>query len=167
MGYLYSKKRSSNFTEVKGIDAVRFNSLNKLTSPNNQLDTSGLYGLAEWNSNQASSTTSVTQAQISQLEDKLNLLSNALGMESSNFNRNDDKVLNRMKENAQISTKKSKFYNDTERRIKRLGEEMPGNERIVSETDLNVLKDNYNYIFWAILALGITLIAINLPKKTN
>jgi hypothetical protein len=36
---------------------------------------------------------------------------------------------------------------------------------MVSDSDLNVLKNNYQYIFWSILALGAIIITINTLKK--
>jgi hypothetical protein len=36
---------------------------------------------------------------------------------------------------------------------------------MLSNTDLLVLQENYNYIFWSVLAIGIVTITINIIKK--
>jgi hypothetical protein len=36
---------------------------------------------------------------------------------------------------------------------------------MLSNTDLVVLQENYNYIFWSVLAIGIVTITINIMKK--
>jgi hypothetical protein len=36
---------------------------------------------------------------------------------------------------------------------------------MLSNTDLIVLQENYNYIFWSVLAIGIVTITINIMKK--
>jgi hypothetical protein len=38
-------------------------------------------------------------------------------------------------------------------------------DAMVSDSDLNVLKNNYQYIFWSILALGAIIVTINILKK--
>ena len=36
---------------------------------------------------------------------------------------------------------------------------------IVNDSDINVLKENYNYLFWSILAVGTVLVTMNITKK--
>jgi hypothetical protein len=36
---------------------------------------------------------------------------------------------------------------------------------MVADTDLRVLQENYNYILWSILAVGIVTITVNAMKK--
>jgi len=36
---------------------------------------------------------------------------------------------------------------------------------MLSNTDIVVLQENYNYIFWSVLAIGIVTVTINLMKK--
>jgi hypothetical protein len=36
---------------------------------------------------------------------------------------------------------------------------------MLTDTDLIVLQENYSYIFWSILALGVLTITINTMKK--
>ena len=36
---------------------------------------------------------------------------------------------------------------------------------ILSETDQQVLQQNYNYMFWSILAIGIIIIIMNMKKR--
>ena len=36
---------------------------------------------------------------------------------------------------------------------------------MLQETDLRVLQENYGYIFWSILAVGLLTITVNVMKK--
>jgi hypothetical protein len=36
---------------------------------------------------------------------------------------------------------------------------------IIRDSDITVLKENYNYLFWSILAVGTVLVTMNVTKK--
>ena len=36
---------------------------------------------------------------------------------------------------------------------------------IVRDSDINILKENYNYYFWSILAVGTVLVTMNITKN--
>jgi hypothetical protein len=36
---------------------------------------------------------------------------------------------------------------------------------IIHDSDITVLKENYNYYFWSILAVGTVLVTMNVIKK--
>jgi hypothetical protein len=38
-------------------------------------------------------------------------------------------------------------------------------DSIVNDSDINVLKENYNYYFWSILAVGVVLVSMNILKN--
>jgi hypothetical protein len=38
-------------------------------------------------------------------------------------------------------------------------------EGIIHDSDINVLKENYNYYFWSILAVGTVLVTMNIAKN--
>jgi hypothetical protein len=53
-------------------------------------------------------------------------------------------------------------YNNTNTKIKNSTSNLTG---IVRDSDINVLKENYNYLFWSILAVGTVLVTMNITKK--
>jgi len=55
-----------------------------------------------------------------------------------------------------------KEYKKTNNKIKNYASDMNG---IVRDSDINVLKENYNYYFWSILAVGTVLVTMNITKK--
>ena len=38
-------------------------------------------------------------------------------------------------------------------------------DNIVHESDITILKENYNYLFWSILTVGTVLVTMNIVKK--
>ena len=53
-------------------------------------------------------------------------------------------------------------YKNTNTKIKNSTSNITG---IVRDSDINVLKENYNYLFWSILAVGTVLVTMNITKK--
>jgi hypothetical protein len=37
-------------------------------------------------------------------------------------------------------------------------------ERVLTDSDINILKENYNYLFWSILAAGTVIVSMNVLK---
>lgn len=80
-------------------------------------------------------------------------------LQSITLNLNDEsaaiksKLLNNLDYYKEIQSEFSKYTNNNNM------------NNILSETDIEVLKGNYNYMFWSILAIAFVIITINITKK--
>ena len=63
---------------------------------------------------------------------------------------------------TQSIAKYLKEYENTNNKIKNYASNMNG---IVEDSDINILKENYNYYFWSILAVGTVLVTMNITKN--
>jgi len=115
------------------------------------------YGLAKANS--------VDQQKLSQIEDRLSSLASQLGISSADFKTNDQTVTQQSMKNSIENSKTVKEFETIAKKIKDLKSENPMMQRIEDTSDINVLKDNYDYMFWGILGLGCVLVAMSITKK--
>ena len=106
--------------------------------------------------------TAVQKELLSQLQNKMNLLSSQLSSYTGNYNAGVKQVQSQSKANIagmqnylnEIKTVNNKIYNfDT------------NVENILNDSDISVLQKNYDYLFWTILATGTVLVAMNIIKK--
>jgi len=104
------------------------------------------------------SINSVKMQELRQLRSKLDVLSKDIVAYADKFGNNNDKVLLQSKENV-------KGLNNFVRDIRNINENIASfdtnHENILNESDILVLKENYNYMFWSILAIGSVLLAMN------
>jgi hypothetical protein len=110
-----------------------------------------------------SNANSVEKQQLDQLKTKLDQISQQLADNTGNLNTDEIKVGNQSTLQTESIGKYLKEYEKTNTKIKNYSSgNMAG---IVHDSDINVLKENYNYYFWSILAVGTVLVTMNVTKK--
>lgn len=101
---------------------------------------------------------SVKMQELDQIRSKLDMLSKDIVAYADKFGNNKDKLLLQSIDNI-------KGLNEFERDIKNVNRHILNfdlnHENILSESEILVLKENYNYMFWSILAIGSVLVAMN------
>jgi hypothetical protein len=114
----------------------------------------GSYGLKN--------ATSTQKQQLDQLQTKLNLLSSQITSFTNKFDTGSDTAMNQSNKNVNgikdylqgIATTNDKIVN------------FDNNfQNMLSDSDITVLKHNYDYLFWSILATGTVLLSMNILKK--
>ena len=88
-----------------------------------------------------------------------------MGISSADFKTNDQTVTKQSMKNSIENSKTVKEFETIAKKIKDLKSENPMMKRIEDTSDINVLKDNYDYMFWGILGLGCVLVAMSVTKK--
>ena len=58
------------------------------------------------------------------------------------------------------------LYNDTKKNITSIKDFNTTMDNILKDSDISLLYENYNYLFWSILAAGTVLVSINVINKT-
>jgi len=156
---LYTReKRAKNRPSGVSGDTVNIGSNMFKTIPSaGNINMDGKYGLAKANS--------VDQQKLSQIEDRLSSLASQLGISSADFKTNDQTVTKQSMKNSIENSKTVKEFETIAKKIKDLKSENPMMKRIEDTSDINVLKDNYDYMFWGILGLGCVLVAMSVTKK--
>ena len=84
-------------------------------------------------------------------------LVNDTGKNSSNNNKVETQTQNNINGMAQYL----KDYNS----INEQSIHVDSTENILNDSDIVVLKENYTYLFWSILAVGTILVTMNIAKK--
>jgi len=115
---------------------------------------SSSYGLANANTTQ--------KQELDQLKTRLDQISQQLLDETNNLNNDEIKVGNQSTLQTQSMNNYLKAYKNTNNKIKKFTSGMDG---IIRDSDITVLKENYNYYFWSILAVGTVLVTMNVIKK--
>jgi hypothetical protein len=112
------------------------------------------YGLAN--------ITSVEKQQLEQLQIRLNILSNQISRQTNSFKNNDSMINNQgVKNMFGLGT----YLNEIDNTNKKIIGFSNNIENILNDSDIVVLQENYNYLFWSILAAGTVLITMNIAKK--
>jgi hypothetical protein len=110
-----------------------------------------------------SGANSVQKQQLEQLQSQMDLISQQLVGETGNLSSSQMKLSNQSTTNTRGLAGYLQDYKTTNAQLKyNKGTNM---NHIVSDSDINVLKENYNYLFWSILAVGTVLISMNVVKK--
>jgi hypothetical protein len=106
--------------------------------------------------------TSLQKQQLDQLQSQLNLLSSQIANLTGEFSTGSNKAENQVKKNVfGVSNYLTDLYKNNQK-IKTYPTHI---DNILKDSDIVVLKKNYDYLFWTILAVGTLLISINLTKK--
>ena len=121
------------------------------------INMTGNYGMAKFNS--------VKQNELSQLEQRLNSVAKKLGKNTSQLETDINQVIGRSYKNNPQAKAKFKDFLKTKRKIIELSTENPTLSRFVDTSDINNLKDNYDYLFWSILAIGSIVAVMSLSKN--
>ena len=136
--------------KVLNIDSLTYNNY---TKSDKEMESS--YGLSNANS--------VEKQQLDQLKTRLDQISQQLSDNTGVLNTDEIKVENQSTLQTQSIGNYLKEYKNTNNKIKNYTSNM--NDGIVRDSDINVLKENYNYYFWSILAVGTVLVTMNITKK--
>ena len=135
--------------KIVNIDSLAFENYPKT----DKMDSS--YGLANANTTQ--------KQELDQLKTRLDQISQQLLDDTNSLNTDEIKVENQSTLQTQNIANYLKEYKNTNAKIKNSN---PSNIiGIVNDSDINVLKENYNYYFWSILAVGTVLVTMNITKK--
>jgi hypothetical protein len=111
------------------------------------------------------------------IQSQLIILGNDIASKMENLYNQDKNIYNRLNMNESQFKKYIEKYKNVNMEIKKELELDSTNNNMegmlnmndvngmLSNTDLVVLQENYNYIFWSVLAIGIVTITINIMKK--
>lgn len=109
--------------------------------------------------------TTVTAGQLSQTEDKLNQLAAEISKYNAEFAEYNKKILNQSKENIKGTKKYLNDYEVTSKQIKREKKQGSNIDAILDDSNVVVLQENYNYVMWSVLAVGVVIVSMVLVKK--
>jgi hypothetical protein len=107
------------------------------------------------------SITSTQKAKLEQLQSKLNLLSKQISSYTTKFQNGAEKAQQQAKQNVEGIKDYLSGINNANNKISKFDTTF---ERILTNSDINVLKENYNYLFWSILAAGTVIVSMNVMK---
>ncbi len=134
---------------IVDIDSIRYNNYDKTNQ-----NVSNSYGL--------SNITSVERQQMEQLKTKLDLLAKQIVTLNGTLHTNDINVNNQSIQNAKGLLDYLKESINTNNKLKTFNTNV---DNILNDSDINVLYENYNYLFWSIIAAGTVLVSMNLIKN--
>lgn len=176
-GYLksassYSSKFSSVGTDIYVKNKIPKNLPIGVSSTTNNIDSityqkymnggppASEYGLAN--------ATSVQQKQLEQLEQRVNMLSKQMTNENTNLKGDKTVVLNQTIKNMNGLNNYVSNIIDTQQQIKE-GFDSKNNDNnnvdnLLTDSDITVLQQNYDYLFWSILATGTVLVSMSVLK---
>jgi hypothetical protein len=106
--------------------------------------------------------TSAQKQQLEQLQTKLNLLSSQITNLTNKFDSGSDRAMNQSNKNVNGIKDYLQGINTTNDKIVNFDNNF---ENMLSDSDITVLKHNYDYLFWSILATGTVLLSMNILKK--
>jgi hypothetical protein len=112
------------------------------------------YGLAN--------ASSAQQQQLQQLQTNLNLLSNQINGLTNQFETGNQQLEQQSQANSQGLTN---YINDIEKTNKKIKTFNTNVDNVLQDSDIIVLKQNYDYLFWSILAVTTVIISMNIIKK--
>jgi hypothetical protein len=107
--------------------------------------------------------TSVEKQQVDNLKTRLDLLAKNIAEMSGNIHLNDIKV------NKQSGIDTQSLFglvNDTKKNITSIKDFNTTMDNILKDSDIALLYENYNYLFWSILAAGTVLVSLNVINKS-
>lgn len=110
-----------------------------------------------------SAANSVQKQQLEQLQTQMDLISQQLVGETGTLNSSQISLSNQSTTNTKGLAGYLNDYNTTNSQLKH--QQGTNLNHIVSDSDINVLKENYTYLLWSILAVGTVLVSMNIVKK--
>jgi hypothetical protein len=135
--------------KIINIDTLEFENYAKTDK------TQAAYGLSAANS--------VQKQQLEQLQTQMDLISQQLVSETGTLNSSQINLSNQSTTNTKGLAGYLKDYNTTNAQLKH--QKGTNLNHIVTDSDINVLKENYTYLLWSILAVGTVLVSMNIVKK--
>jgi archaellum component FlaC len=133
---------------VVNIDSIKYDNYN------NEGEIGKSYGL--------SNATSIQKKQLSQIEDRLNLLTSQINDYTGKFDTGSNSLNNQATKNFEGLGDYLKDFFKTNNNITNFNTNV---ENILKDSDITVLQKNYDYLFWSILAVGTVLVTMNIVKK--
>lgn len=133
---------------IKNIDTVLFRNYIKATGNEEY------HGLTN--------STKVERQKVAELQKKLDTLSSRIAELSNKFSSNSNSAQLQSKINSNEIEDYLTDLNSTNEKIKLTDTNMTN---ILNNSDIVVLQQNYNYLFWTILATGTVLVTMNIAKK--
>jgi hypothetical protein len=133
--------------KINNIDSLRFQSYLK------DGDIPNTFGLVN--------ATTVQKQQLSQLQDQLNLLSSQIVESTNKLNTGNNLINTQSQKNVSGLQDYLKQMTTTKTKINNFNTNI---DNIVNQNDIKTLQQNYNYMFWTILAAGTVLITMNIKK---
>lgn len=114
-------------------------------------------------------------AQYEEIKNKLYLLGQRIASEMEKLYNQDNKIYEKLNMNEQEFNKSIAMYKNINNKIqsnniegmKNMNKQLSLNDinGMLSDSDLIVLQENYSYMLWSILAVGILIVTINTMKK--
>ena len=108
-----------------------------------------------------SNLTTTQRQQLDQLQTKLNLLSSQISSFTTKFENGAATAQDQAKKNVKGIKKYLEGIGKTNMEASNFDTTF---ERVLADSDINILKENYNYLFWSILAAGTVIISMNVLK---
>ena len=106
--------------------------------------------------------TSTQKQQLNQLQTKLNLLSSQITNLTNKYDSRSASAINQTKKNVNGIKDYLQGVVSTNDKIVHFDNNA---ENMLNDSDITVLKHNYDYLFWSILATGTVLLSMNVLKK--
>jgi len=106
--------------------------------------------------------TSVQKQQLQQLQTKMNLLSNQITNLTNQFENGSQQLEQQSQTNTQSL---NKYIKDIKRTNKKIIKFDTNVDNILQDSDIVVLQQNYDYLFWSIIAVTTVIISMNIIKK--
>jgi hypothetical protein len=108
-----------------------------------------------------SNLTTTQRQQLDQLQTKLNLLSSQITSFTSKFENGTVSAQDQAKKNVEGIQDYLTGLDKTNVKVTNFDTTF---ERVLTNSDINILKENYNYLFWSILAAGTVIVSMNVLK---
>ena len=108
-----------------------------------------------------SNLTTTQRQQLDQLQTKLNLLSSQISSFTTKFENGAATAQDQAKKNVKGIKKYLEGIGKTNMEASNFDTTF---ERVLADSDINILKENYNYLVWSILAAGTVIISMNVLK---
>ncbi len=108
-----------------------------------------------------SSLTTTQRQQLEQLQTKLNLLSSKITSFNTKFENGTVSAQDQAKKNIEGIQDYLTGLDKTNVKVTNFDTTF---ERVLTDSDINILKENYNYLFWSILAAGTVIVSMNVLK---
>lgn len=115
------------------------------------------------NSYGLSNITTSQKQELEQLEQRINLLAKQMTDNNNTLNYDNKVVTNQALQNMAGLDNYTNSLVNTKKKIQNFNS--PNNvDNILQDSDITVLQQNYNYLFWSILATGTVLVSMNILK---
>lgn len=108
-----------------------------------------------------SSLTTTQRQQLEQLQTKLDLLSSKITSFNTKFENGTVSAQEQAKKNVEGIQEYLTGLDKTNVKVTNFDTTF---ERVLTDSDINILKENYNYLFWSILAAGTVIVSMNVLK---